>query len=113
MRALDVVDHAPVIEPGLHLRQAHVAHRGGTEDLCLECPVEPFDLAAALRVIGLSVDHRDAELEQPDPQLRPASRHTTPPWRAVVDIDCRGQAIALKSAHQQRLDRYSALVLAS
>ena len=68
VRAAGVVDLAPGVKGALGLSQ--IGQPVGGQHLGLEGAVEALVLALGLRMIGSSVDHADAQIEQPDGQRR-------------------------------------------
>jgi hypothetical protein len=62
--------------------------------------MEAFILAARLRMIGPTVKHVDAELEQPNPELGPALSWSIAPGRPIVNEDRIRQPITAECALQ-------------
>ena len=76
MRPFEIVDRPPGIEGVLHLGEIAETLQG--EHLVLQRAMKALVLAAALRMIGPTVQDRDAELEQPHAEPGPALAGESP-----------------------------------
>ena len=97
---------SPVIKKLLRVLQvAEGVHR---KHFCLEAAVEALVFAVGLRVVRTAEAQADAQVYQPDRQLRQAA--SPGPRRAVVDVDAFRQALLCKRLQQCRLHAFPALV---
>src|SRR5439155_13204914 len=96
MRALAVVDVSPDREAPLAIGKIGEGTR--TEQLSLECAMEPFVLPLGLGVAGSSVVDRNSELPQPHRELHGFGRAA--PGRPVVGHDGDRQSIPAKDGDE-------------
>src|SRR3569832_1232056 len=94
MRALVIVDHAPVIEGALYFREGPEAVHG--KHLRVHGAVEAFVLAASLKMTRSGMDDANAELEQPYLHPGPVHAGRIAPGRTKNKKEDHQQAIALE-----------------
>lgn len=111
VRALVVVDGAPVVERAL--RVVEVGEDTSRQHFGLERTVEAFVLPVGLRMSWTAEAHPHAQAYEPDREGRnamPGAR--TAPGLAVIHIDPLGQAVVSERCFQHRLHLRAALSLA-
>src|SRR5882757_5265837 len=91
VRPFEIVDLAPGIE-GL-LRLGEIAKTAQCEHFGIEGAMKALVLAAALRMVGTTVNDRDAELEKPHRKPRPTFTRRVSPRGAIIDEERLRQAV--------------------
>lgn len=110
VRALEVVDVAPVIE-GV-LRVGEVGEGTTSKQLVAEGAMEAFVFALSLRVVGTGVRDVDAQPDEPCGEGSEVVITLAAPGRAIVHGDALGQTLGPEDRRKPLLDGLGTLIAA-